>query len=410
MVLFLAIFIAVSTPFSPTEEAKRLSITGLVVHVTQSGLILNLDDRPNLYILTNQESPAIGDRVALSCLERYTRFNEPDYFLSDFKVIGHEQVPPPKEVRIEELVEQAVKNERITLLAEIEDYFIDEVDTRFYYLSLKSGPHRIYGAIDCARTDKTVLDNMLGATVQLTGIIHELRGARSYSGNRIVLETLCQEQIRIPAGPNLSKLPTLDSKKFFHPLEIARLPRHKVTGTVLAVWHHSQILVRTTDGRIVGATLRAPALPPHVGEAIVVAGYPATDLFNLFLSGGKWQPSESSASIEAPAKRLQGHELFTDVGGKHSIESSYHGIAVCVSGNIGFVGLVIPHMLRMLVGPDHRVLLPASALGGALFLLICDTLGRTIMPPTEIRVGIMTALLGTPYFLYLLRKLQKNLE
>lgn len=80
--------------------------------------------------------------------------------------------------------------------------------------------------------------------------------------------------------------------------------------------------------------------------------------------------------------------------------------SVCVSGNIGFVGLVIPHMLRMLVGADHRVLLPASALGGALFLLICDTLGRTLMPPTEIRVGIMTALLGTPYFLYLLRKLQ----
>lgn len=82
--------------------------------------------------------------------------------------------------------------------------------------------------------------------------------------------------------------------------------------------------------------------------------------------------------------------------------------SVCVSGNIGFVGLVIPHMLRMLVGADHRVLLPASALGGALFLLICDTLGRTLMPPTEIRVGIMTALLGTPYFLYLLRKLQNN--
>ena len=82
--------------------------------------------------------------------------------------------------------------------------------------------------------------------------------------------------------------------------------------------------------------------------------------------------------------------------------------AVCVSGNIGFVGLVIPHMLRMLVGADHRVLLPASALGGACFLLFCDTLGRTLLPPTEIRVGIMTAVLGTPYFLYLLRNLQQR--
>ena len=334
MAFLLAISLAAATSLAAVEPAHNLSVTGLVVHVMQSGLILHCDDRPNLYILTNQEAPALGDRVALSCLERYTRFNEPDYFLSDFKVIGHKQVPPPKEVRIEELVEQAVKNERITLLAEIEDYFIDEVDTRFYYLSLKSGPHRIYGAINQSKVNQETLDGMLGATVQLTGTIHELRGARSFSGNRIFLETLDPERIRIPAEADLSKLPTLDGSRFSLPLEIARLPRHKVTGTVLAVWHHSQILVRTTDGRIVGATLRAPAQPPHVGEAIVVAGYPATDLFNLFLSGGKWQPSESSASAESPARRLLGHELFTDVGGKHSIESSYHGVAVCVSGKV----------------------------------------------------------------------------
>ena len=82
--------------------------------------------------------------------------------------------------------------------------------------------------------------------------------------------------------------------------------------------------------------------------------------------------------------------------------------AVCVSGNIGFVGLIVPHMIRMLVGPDHRVLLPVSALTGAMFLVACDTLGRVIIPPAEVRVGIMTALLGTPYFLYLLRKIQNT--
>ena len=77
---------------------------------------------------------------------------------------------------------------------------------------------------------------------------------------------------------------------------------------------------------------------------------------------------------------------------------------VCISGNIGFVGLVVPHMMRMLVGPDHRRLLPASVLAGGAFLVLCDTIGRVLIPPMEIRVGIMTALLGTPYFLYLLRK------
>ncbi|AIF50567.1 iron ABC transporter permease [Pelosinus sp. UFO1] len=83
-------------------------------------------------------------------------------------------------------------------------------------------------------------------------------------------------------------------------------------------------------------------------------------------------------------------------------------IAVCVSGTIGFVGLIVPHIMRIMVGPEHRWLLPCSAIGGALFLVFCDTLGRMIFPPNEIRVGIMTALLGAPYFLYLLRKAQQT--
>ena len=81
--------------------------------------------------------------------------------------------------------------------------------------------------------------------------------------------------------------------------------------------------------------------------------------------------------------------------------------AVCVSGSIGFVGLVVPHIMRMLIGPEHRSLLPACALTGAIFLLACDTVGRLLIPPAEIRVGIVTALTGAPYFLYLLRRAQK---
>ena len=77
---------------------------------------------------------------------------------------------------------------------------------------------------------------------------------------------------------------------------------------------------------------------------------------------------------------------------------------VCISGNIGFVGLVVPHMMRLLLGPGHRQLLPASLLAGGAFLVLCDALGRVILPSTEVRVGIMTAFIGTPYFLYLLRR------
>jgi iron complex transport system permease protein len=78
--------------------------------------------------------------------------------------------------------------------------------------------------------------------------------------------------------------------------------------------------------------------------------------------------------------------------------------AVSVSGVIGFVGLIIPHIIRMMVGPDHRILVPASILAGAAFLVLTDTFARTILAPSELPVGIVTAVLGAPFFLYLLRR------
>jgi iron complex transport system permease protein len=80
------------------------------------------------------------------------------------------------------------------------------------------------------------------------------------------------------------------------------------------------------------------------------------------------------------------------------------GAAVSVSGLIGFVGLIIPHLLRLVFGPDHRLLVPASALGGAAFLVLCDTLARVALPGRELPVGAITALAGGPLFLSLLRR------
>lgn len=77
--------------------------------------------------------------------------------------------------------------------------------------------------------------------------------------------------------------------------------------------------------------------------------------------------------------------------------------AVAFSGLIGFVGLMVPHIMRLVVGPDHQRLLPASALFGALLLLVADTVARTVLAPAEIPVGIITAAAGGPFFLYLLR-------
>jgi len=86
--------------------------------------------------------------------------------------------------------------------------------------------------------------------------------------------------------------------------------------------------------------------------------------------------------------------------------------AICVAftGIIGFVGLIIPHIVRLIIGPSHNILLPASALSGGIFLVLCDILARSIKPPTEIPIGIITAIIGAPYFIYLLRRRKKAIS
>lgn len=79
------------------------------------------------------------------------------------------------------------------------------------------------------------------------------------------------------------------------------------------------------------------------------------------------------------------------------------GLVVSVSGLIGFVGLIVPHLVRMILGADHRLLLPVGALGGAVFLILADALARTLISPAEVPVGVVTAALGAPFFILLLR-------
>jgi iron complex transport system permease protein len=89
------------------------------------------------------------------------------------------------------------------------------------------------------------------------------------------------------------------------------------------------------------------------------------------------------------------------------IASVLAGSAVSAAGTIGFVGLIAPHIARLLIGNDHRYLVPLSALFGAILLVFADTLARTVFQPVELSVGIVTAILGAPFFLFLLQRTKK---
>lgn len=132
------------------------------------------------------------------------------------------------------------------------------------------------------------------------------------------------------------------------------------------------------------------AVAPYVLLGAAVLMYYARDL-NLILLG-----DEPAQHLGADPERLRRVVLVA--------ASLLTAASVAMVGIIGFVGLVVPHMVRAVLGPDHRTLFPAAALGGAVLLTGADTLARSVLPPAEIPVGIITALLGAPFFLYLLRR------
>jgi iron complex transport system permease protein len=127
---------------------------------------------------------------------------------------------------------------------------------------------------------------------------------------------------------------------------------------------------------------------------LVVAGgsiYTTTSDLNLMLTGEQ----------EARHLGVNTHRVKLVV---YVASSVLTGLAVSVSGSIGYVGLIVPHVMRMIFGTDYRLLVPTSAIGGAILIVVADTLARTLLGSTEVPVGAMTALAGAPVFIYLMRR------
>jgi iron complex transport system permease protein len=131
-----------------------------------------------------------------------------------------------------------------------------------------------------------------------------------------------------------------------------------------------------------------------IGFGVLVAFILARDLNVLSLG------EEEALSLGIDSEKLKRILFLT--------ASLITACCVCISGIIGFVGLIMPHFMRLLVGCDHRILIVASAFGGSTFLLICDTIARCAVEQTEIPVGVVCALFGAPFFIYLLRKKRKE--
>ncbi len=167
------------------------------------------------------------------------------------------------------------------------------------------------------------------------------------------------------------------------------LDRDLGSGTrVLASWLHGSVNTPEWSQLIVVAALLLTGL---------AASFPLARILNT-LSLGEEYAAQLGVSLETARILI----ILTG--------SILTAAAVALGGLIGFVGLIVPHVARLLLGPDHRRLLPVTALGGACLLLIADTLARTLIAPAEIPVGVLTAFVGGPFFLYLLRKTKQGAQ
>ncbi|GAC1617172.1 MAG: iron ABC transporter permease [Ktedonobacteraceae bacterium] len=168
---------------------------------------------------------------------------------------------------------------------------------------------------------------------------------------------------------------------------------------VLTLSPHSQFSLQALFNWLSGGIAVTSWPPIAVIGAIVLIGVVAS----LLLSGtlDAFALGEESAAylgLHVESRKL----LIIALG------SLLTAAAVSISGLIGFVGLVTPHAMRLLLGPRHRLLLPASALSGAIFLTLADLLARTLIAPTILPVGVFTALIGAPFFLFLLRSSKRD--
>ena len=142
-------------------------------------------------------------------------------------------------------------------------------------------------------------------------------------------------------------------------------------------------------GSLAGSTwVKVLAAAPLIVLALAVAPFLGRALNGLALG------EAAAGHLGIPVQRMKNVAILT--------VACAVGAAVAVSGGIGFVGIVVPHLLRLAIGPDHRYLLPASGMLGAVMLIGADIISRTIVAPAELPIGIVTAVLGGPFFLYIL--------
>ena len=247
--------------------------------------------------------------------------------------LSHKEPEPPMRMTVAELLSGQHDGQLVTVRGEIRDSFPDDIDKRFMYLSLKDGEKSIYMVAmtnSCASTEQ---DDIIGDTVNATGIWISGRnnGTRQHIGRFLMLvgenplRTVKKHETDIFSAPEITDMKSL------MPSEVPSLERRRITGSVLASWQGNQALVRTDDGSIVRIDLSSPPVP-EAGRRIEAVGFPETDLYTINLNNVRWRPAQGSPIPPQPP--LNPLKRRIQIGGDtpQQIQAAFHGRTVIVTG------------------------------------------------------------------------------
>ncbi len=317
---------------------RRYALEGTITKAAK--LCLIIEDSSGATRIANvlPTTPRAGDRVKMHGWAEFNDHGNVTTFReAEAAIVGHEAPPPPRRLALADADDDANDLRLVEVEGVLVDSFRDDIDPSNDILILRDGAATM--PVSAGSGQHGITAESLGARLRVTGILaRQPLGLRKVPGPMIAAdESASSVEVVSPAPADKFNYPALTYDALHTPKELAKLDKRTTTGTVLAVWHDSNFLIRVDDGRHVSSVeLVRGVAPPKCGAHVQVVGYPATDLYNLNLTHGMFRElAAPPAGLRQDTPVLVDAEtLLTDMQGRRRLDMSYHGRLVTLRGTI----------------------------------------------------------------------------
>ena len=329
----------------PHGAPRTFQLSGLVTYChpesqTDSTRHFILDDgtgRIECWIAHNP-MPPVGQVIQISGTAHVTADGHPWIVpdMSTVRILGTRTVPPPRKIRIGEIVERQQAYEALHAIGTVVEVLQDEIDESIDFILLKDGAATLPVAVYHGQF--TNICKLLDAEISVSGIYRRnVSGKRTFSGpflDALSSSGLGELHILRPAPANAFDWPLLEPNATLTPREIASMGKRSTSGIVLAAWGDNKLLIRSEGNRLVGVELCKTTASPAAGARIRVAGYPVTDLYNLNLTKATCQIISNDEPVKPTTKPVTADVLLRNKRGRVCFEPNFHGQLLSITGEV----------------------------------------------------------------------------